>query len=304
MAIDGSYSTAIGAQDGDAIVIIITDPAGNAAASRILQVAGTPPALGFNVATPFDNSTVDESHVAVAGTFQGAGEIGITVNGTIAELIGDTFCAGDIGLNTGGNTLEIVATQPDGTTTSKSLSVISTGSSLVSLDADFERGFASHTVTFGISDNTQATITTIEYDFDGDGSVDDTQTDPAVTVQHTYTAPGCYTARVTVTDDQAGTYIASHTIAVTEADLLAGGVLGVYYRMLEKLRNGDIPGAVKAFSATSEQKYEDLFTAMQSNLATIADSLGVVIATRIGGDIASITVKRDKNVHRTCTLST
>ncbi|MGB5178399.1 MAG: right-handed parallel beta-helix repeat-containing protein, partial [Gammaproteobacteria bacterium] len=74
---DGSYASLIGAQPGDDIVILITDPVGNTTASRILKVAGTAPALDLVVSTPLDGSSVNESHVGVTGTYQGAANVGI-----------------------------------------------------------------------------------------------------------------------------------------------------------------------------------------------------------------------------------
>ncbi len=186
----------IGAQSGDELVILLSDPVGNTTASRILQVAGTAPALGLTVVAPLDGSTVNETHVGVSGTFQGPANVGITVNGSTAQIIGSTFCAGNVSLETGSNQLDVIATAPDGTTATQSLTVTSTGSSLIELDVDAETGFASHTVTFSLTDNTAATLTTIEYDIDSDGTPEYTTSDPAATFQHTYTAPGCYTATV------------------------------------------------------------------------------------------------------------
>jgi len=295
VAADGSYSTTIGSQDGDEIVILINDPAGNTTASRILQVAGTAPAVSLSLIPSLDGSTVDEDHVAVSGTFTGPANVGITVNGTTAQIIGNTFCAGDVLLDNGANTLTVTAMAPDGSTSSQSPIVTSTGSSPVELEVDQETGFAPHTATFSLTDNTGATLTTIEYDVDGNGTPDYTTSDPAATIQHTYTTPGCYIATVTATDDAAGAYIGRRTVVVLDAKKQVGGLQGVYYRMLEALRNGDIPAAKNYFAATSQDKYETIFTAMQAGLSSIVDSLGTIAQTQAGNDLAEITVKREKD---------
>ena len=292
---DGSYVVDIGAQAGDSIVILITDPVGNATASRILQVAGTAPALGLTVVAPLDGSTINDDRAGVIGTFQGPANVGITVNGSTAHTIGDTFCAGNVSLETGSNQLDIIATESGGTTATQSLTITSTGSSPVDLDVDAETGFASHTVTFSLTDNTGATLTNIEYDVDSDGTPEYTTSDPAATFQHAYATPGCYTATVTATDDAVGTYVGTRVIAVLEATEQVSAVRAVYYQLLDNLRLGNIPAAVSAFTVTSQDAYESLFTEMQPTLSSIADTLGVITRTQVSGEIAEIVVTRDKN---------
>jgi len=293
VAVDGSYSAAIGAQDGDVIVILITDPAGNTAASRILQVAGTPPVLGLTVTAPLNGSTIADDRVGVGGTFQGAANIGITVNGVTAQTIGNTFCAGDIALNTGPNTLDITAKLPDGTTTTQTLSVNSSGTSLITLEADAERGFEPHTVTFGITDNTQATLTSIEYDFDSDGTIDATLADPAATVQHVYTAPGCYTAMVTATDALSGSYSSSQTISVTDVQGADGQLASIFYNMLSRIRAGDISGAMTAVDPDRVDHFTTFFNNFGPDLPVFVDNIGRLEGGAFGEDIARFVLIRD-----------
>ena len=84
-------------------------------------------------------------------------------------------------------------------------------------------------------------------------------------------------------------------IIVSEATEQLSAVQAVYYRLLDDLRNGDIPAAVSAFTVTSQDQYASLFTAMQATLGEIADSLGVIARTQVGGKLAEIIVKREKN---------
>jgi len=293
---DGSYAANIGAQTGDDIVILITDPVGNTTASRILQVAGTAPALGLSVLTPLAGSTVNESHVGVSGTYQGPANVGITVNGSTAQIIGDGFCAGNVPLETGSNQLDVIATAQDGTTATQSLLVTSTGSSLVELEADAEIGFASHTVTFSLTDNTGATLTSIEYDIDSDGTPEYTTADTMTTYQHTYTAPGCYTATVTATDDIAVTYTGTHTIVVQDVQGMQNHVTSIYYQMMDTLRKGDVSAAMGYVTETMEDKYEAAFNALSpAELAAYIDSIGAIAGGSFGDETAEIVVVREEN---------
>lgn len=295
VAADGSYSAQIGAQAGDKIALTLSDVAGNATPSRILQVAGTAPDLGLNITFPTDGQIVDDDSVRVSGTYEGTANIGIRVNGTTAQRIGSVFCAGDIPLVAGANTLEISAVAPDGTTTTRTVTVTSNGTSTLGLTVDQEAGFAPLTVTFGVDDNTGKTLTALDYDFDNNGSVDYSTSDPAEAVSHTYTAPGCYTAVVTATASDASTFTSNRTISVQEPNDAVGEVLGVYYRMLGNLRNNDIPAALTAFAATSQGRYQALFDSLSTSLAAVVDQLGTPSEVRVSDGFAVITVVRDKN---------
>ena len=148
----------------------------------------------------------------------------------------------------------------------------SSGNSPLGLTADQEAGFAPLTVTFGIDDNTGKTLTALDYDFDNNGSIDYSTSDPAEAVSHTYTAPGCYTAVVTATASDVSTFTSSKTISVEDSNDAVGEVLGVYYRMLGNLRNDDIPAALTAFAATSQGRYQALFDSLSTSLAAVVDS--------------------------------
>jgi hypothetical protein len=292
---DGSYTAQIGAQAGDAIAIIVSNGAGNAAPARMVQVAGVAPALGLTVTFPVDGEIIGDDSVRVSGTYQGAANIGIRVNGKTAQRIGSGFCAGDIPLIPGLNTLEISAIAPDGTTTTQTLTVTSSGSNSLGLNADRDVGFAPLAVTFGVDNNTGKTLSELDYDFDNNGTVDFSTFDPAAVISHTYTAPGCYTVIVTATASDASTFVSSKTISVQDPNDAAGEVLGDYYRMLGNLRNNDIPAALTAFTATSQEKYQALFDSISTNLAAIVDQLGAVSEVTVGDGFAVITVVRKKS---------
>ena len=214
-------------------------------------VAGVAPALGLTVTFPVDGEIIGDDSVRVSGTYQGAANIGIRVNGKTAQRIGSGFCAGDIPLIPGLNPLEISAIAPDGTTTTQTLTVTSSGSNSLGLNADRDVGFAPLAVTFGVDNNTGKTLSELDYDFDNNGTVDFSTFDPAAVISHTYTAPGCYTVIVTATASDASTFVSSKTISVQDPNDAAGEVLGDFYRMLGNLRNNDIPAALTAFTATS-----------------------------------------------------
>jgi len=102
--------------------------------------------------------------------------------------------------------------------------------------------------------------------------------------------------QVPVTDDQSATYLATRTIAVAEADKQAGGVLGVYYGMLENLRNGNIPAAMGYVTDTMKDQYESGFNALTpAELATYVDAIGAVAGGSFADGVAEIVVVREED---------
>jgi len=293
---DGSYSIQIDAETGDELVITITDTAGNTTASRILTIAGTPPALGVSITTPSAGSTVDDDTTGVTGTFQGSANVGIEVNGYTANKVGDAFCVGDIPLQAGSNILTVTARTPDGTSSSQQVTVNSTGSGPLQLEVDRTSGTAPLTVTFSLTDNTGLNLNIVDYDVDGDGATDYSSADPNATVTHTYTTPGCYTAMVTAQDTGVpGSVSSSRIIAIQNVQETMVGPLAVYYRLLDDMRTQNEAAIASAFTEGSQSKYQSLFTTLYADLPVVADSLGTVTGVEISNDFAEITVMRVKN---------
>ncbi len=70
-----------------------------------------------------DGATVNGAGIQVIGTFEGPPNTGITVNGMVAQLFGNQFIVNNVPLTPGVNTLTVIATTLDGTTTTKTLTV-------------------------------------------------------------------------------------------------------------------------------------------------------------------------------------
>ena len=199
-------------------------------------------------------------------------------------------------LEAGANPLVITATSSDGLTATQSLTVTSTADNPVELQVDKDNGMAPHDVIFSLKDNTGASISSIEYDVDNDGIPEYSTGDPNATFPYTYTTPGCYTARVTVTDDATNTYTATQTIAVQDVDEVKNQVTAVYYRMLEKFRIGSLAEAMNGLTETMKGKYEAAFNALSpTDLTAYIDNIGTVVGGRFMGDTAEITVVRDED---------
>ena len=99
-----------------------TDQAGNTNSLPINFVYST---LTLSITSPANGATVDSNKVTVTGTFSGAANPTITVNGISATINGSSFSAADIALRAGSNTLTVIGTTPQGAQATRTLTVIS-----------------------------------------------------------------------------------------------------------------------------------------------------------------------------------
>ncbi len=240
--------------------------------------------------------------VLVSGNFDGPINTGITVNGAVAHVFGKQFFT-SVPLVPGANVLEARATSPQGVSATDSVSVtnaIPAGvpPNQIQVIADPQSGIAPLTVKFKVSNTSGEPIQKIEIDFDGNGSTDLTTTNADAPIDHIYATPGIFQAKSRVTDSTGTTHIATHTIIITTFGAMEQMLRSVYTGMLDRLRVGDIEGALTSVTGTTRQKYEAIFKALEPNLATVVDQLGTVERIVISQDFAELMVVRERNGER------
>ena len=268
-------------------VLSATDPAGNVATVSLhLTLA----AVSLSIASPTAGAAVSEDSVNVTGTFAGPSNTGVTVNGVIAAIDGNRFYA-QVPLQPGSNLLNVVATAPDGATASQVITVMSAGSAPVRIVATSAQGIAPLNMSFGIVSSSG--VTRVEADYNGDGAVDFTSTDPKAVLQYTYTTPGTFQARFNVTDSQGITHALTQVIVVVSVASMDAMLRNAYSGMLVKLRAGDIDGALTVFTGDANQKYRAVFTALRPNLASVVDQLGAIQDGTISTEFAEYSIVRN-----------
>ncbi len=271
------------------INLVAIDKAGNETRAA-LHLAYNP--LSLVVTSPASGAAINGGTALVTGTFQGPANTGIMVNGVAANMDGNHFYADGVPLQPGPNTITVTATTPDGLTAVQTISVTSTGASPVDVEAVPASGLAPLTVNFMIVNNTGNPVQKIEADFDGNGAIDFTATDPNAPIAFTYTAPGVYQARMAVTDSQGNVYGSTKTIVVRSFAAMDTMLRSIYAGMLDKLRVGDIDGALTAVTGSVYGKYKAVFTTLKPSLSGVVDQLGAIQSGTIGDEMAEYTIVR------------
>jgi hypothetical protein len=63
--------------------------------------------------------------------------------------------------------------------------------------------------------------------------------------------------------------------------------------MLARLRAGNIPGALNAFTGSAYAKYNAIFTQLEATLPTLVDQIGDIEDISFGADLAELGIVRN-----------
>jgi YVTN family beta-propeller protein len=258
-------------------------PPGGGSSNKVIFAVKT--SLEITITSPLDGTTINRAKVMVRGSFKsGTQDIGITVNGILAEIRGSEWVANNVPLTVGTNTITATLKDSSGSTATTSITINTTETSQpVELSANITSGIAPLQVYFSIS--TSFSPSSYQIDFEGDGVIDYTGS-TFDNISHTYTSEGIFYPTVKVTDEQGNTY--TDTIAITvmnkaEIDAL---LKSKWEGMKAAIENKDIEGAVGFFVESSREMYRYNFNLMSSILPIITKDFGNVRLIKIYDDVA------------------
>jgi hypothetical protein len=271
---------------------------------------------GFSVASPattvtvlaaptiqvdagIDGASVADDNVSISGTVQAPLNSAVIVNGKAAALnINGQFVVDNILLQPGSNTLTLVLNTQDGAPVTRTIALASTGVAPFQVTLDPQEGLAPLTATMIITNRGKVAFQRIDVDLNDDGTPEQTLTsltDDEAVLTLTFPTPGIRTVRVKAFD------AANNLIYSTLRKVLARDprdvvtiTSAVFNGMLDRLRAGNIPGALTAVTATVYDKYNTIFSGIGSNWATAVDKIGALKGGRIANEFVEYLVIRNK----------
>lgn len=267
-------------------------PPGGGNSNKIIFTVKPP--LGIKITLPTDGATINKAKTMVRGTFKsGTQDVGITVNGIIAEIKGNEWIANDVPLTVGTNTITAIIKNSSGNSANASVTINTTDiSQPVELSTNIKSGIAPLQVFFSAS--TSFTSASYRMDFEGDGIVDYTGA-TFENISRTYTTEGIFYPTLTVTDDQGNNY--SDTIAITvlnktEIDTL---LKGKWEGMKGALANKDIDKALSYFIENSKDMYRYNFELMKDFLPIMVQDMGNIVILRVEDRLAEYEMRAVQN---------
>jgi len=255
----------------------------------------------IEIVSPANGATINKSQVIVQGrVYDQTGEIGVVVNGVLAEVQGSDFAA-IIPLQLGQNIITATATMPDGFQVQTSVTInTDTQQEMIRLMVYPPSGILKPPantldVAFEAEGYLENPVSSYSWDFNGDGTPELTGTESKITGQ--YQHPGLYFPRVTVTDTQGNNYMETTVVNVFSLQELDALLKAKWEGMKGALANQDIEGAMQNFTAAGKALYREQFTALLPVLLEIVGELNaaqIVLASVEGNEaVYEILVRRD-----------
>lgn len=250
------------------VKVINPSPGGGESSSLTFTIK---PPLEIKITSPTDGEIINKAKIMVKGTVKSdTRDVGITVNGIIAELTGNNWIANNIPLTIGTNIIIATATDSYGNTDTKTITIYTNDiTQQVELSANITSGIPPLTVFF--SALTSFIPVSYQMDFEGDGIIDYTGA-TFENISHTYTSEGIFYPTLSVTDDQGNTY--SDTIAIIVLDKVEIHALlqSKWELMKRALKQGNIEEALKYFVEKSKERYRAIFDVLKDQLPMIMDT--------------------------------
>jgi len=265
------------------------------ATPRPTATPAPPGAASVVILEPPDGAVIGSDRVNIRGTFTGPVGTGVTVNGTIALARAGRFALNELPLTAGANAIDVVATAIDGRTARTSVAVAASGNApQLRLTADVTTGFAPLSVTFGYVWTSTLPVTKIAIDFDGDGRNDFTSAKKTVPteVQNTYTTPGLYNARLTITDTAGNNAQGSLSILVDDEAEHGNFFSALWNAMNDALVKQDVATATQYLDAKAKEDYAPIFQELLPEMPRIVGSYSGLQPVSVRGDLAELAVNR------------
>ena len=227
----------------------------------------------LQITTPADGATIAEESVIVEGALDAPWNTGITING-LPALRGGTPWGSEfalrVPLQTGSNSIEIVATGQSGKQISRTLTVTRSGRASFRLNAAPSRAFAPAEILFMANIPAGLDIVQADWDFDGDGVPDSTRTTHfEAPVTHNYTTAGLYHPSLTLTDSQNQTYTRTLVISIIDQTALDDRLKTLWADMMAALTSKNLGLAQSFLMKKAEGGYEKVFYLLLPFMPTI-----------------------------------
>lgn len=286
-------------------VELIQRPIPNAAADNTLAVyLASPPggtirvsvravqSCGMRITNPLDGSIVRGPQVLVQGTIPDAfgADVAVTVNGTRALTASGHFAA-LVRVDPLVTALTAVAKDANGVTLDDdTIAVIVQGSAdpAIHLGASPATGIAPLAVELTLMSTVAVGQITVDQDGDGDTDFQGTTLEG---LRFTYTQPGVYLATATVTGT-GGTERASAIIQVYDRAELEALLQAKWLAMKNRLRTGNVVGAVQFIATSARDRYRTAFEAIAADLPEIDSILTPLTFVGVWGSEATFQMQR------------
>ncbi len=239
--------------------------------------------LVVSIDAPLADATINQPTMVVDGTVTTSSptQVGVIVNQQAAKVFGSAYALDGVHVREvtgtiGPTTVIAEATNACGQRASTSLQVQTTESpsNQVQLQISPDRNVAPSQVTLRVSIEIEQPVTQIQWDHQGDGTID-AQGPDLLEQTVTFTQPGLYQPKVIVTDDVGDTFEATAVVLVEDAVAFEAMLNVEWAGMLEALAQGDIEQALTHIHSRKREVLRHDWTVLKDHLGELAATFDV-----------------------------
>jgi hypothetical protein len=245
-------------------------------------IGAVAPSITLNIATPSDGATLFKPTFTIGGTVANTSgaQTGVVVNGVIARVYGGQFAANNVPLIEGQNTITVTATDANGATAVKSITVNAAASEhFIKLTPYPDSGEAPLEVTLRIDGSFSIANPVITPT--GPGSVEQLASTRPDEYKYRIPTEGLYTLAVAVAGPDGNTYTDTICITVSSLAQIDSLLRAKWAGLQNALKNRDISAALTMLRPISKNRY-------QTQLNLVIDQLPAIVATHTGLVLESI----------------
>jgi len=242
------------------------DRVGNHAEATITITVIEP--VSIEITSPTNGGTINKSSAIVRGRiYNQTGEIGVVVNGVLAEVQGSDFAA-IVPLQVGQNMITATATRPDGVQGQAQITVnTETQEEVVRLTSTPTSGILHQTGILNVAFEAAAylanPVSSYSWDFNGDGTPEITGSEATAIAPYQYR--GLYFPKITVTDTQGNAYTQTTLVHIVSREEMDTLLRSKWEGMKTALLSGDMETALQYFVGLNREKYKQIFAEFGSD---------------------------------------
>ena len=277
---------------------VAVDASGLSASSPVVPVLVQPIAITVDSpsAPPGLSASVASDFVMVRGTYTGPSNTGVTVNGEVAETDGaGHFAMNGVPLVAGDNTIVAQMTTIDGASTSRTMSVTSSGTAPFWIGALPNTGLAPLTTTVVATSRGVGPVRAVELSDLNGAAWDASSFDGQTLGTLTFSTPGIYVPQVAVTYGTGLTHVQTLAIVVRDGAAMDRMFTDMFNRFTSALTARDSANALKYLTEPNRAKYGAAFASLDARLPKIVETFKAFGGVSISDDIAEYALRRDVN---------
>jgi len=241
-------------------------------------IACTANCLVVTIDAPLADATINQPTMLVKGTVMSGGSspVGVIVNQQAAKVFGSAYAVDQVpvrvGTGTFGPTTVVVeATNACGQRASSTMQVHTTElvTNQIQLRVSPDRNVAPSQVTLRVSIDIDQPVNNIQWDFQGDGTIDAQGADLLEQIV-TFTQSGLYLPKVIVTDGLGNMLETTAVVQVEDAAALGTRLNAEWSGMMEALAQGDIEKALSFIVLSKREVMRHDWTVLKDHLGELA----------------------------------